>query len=371
VSGAANSKQASRKPVERRVKVDLGERSYVIRIGSGSLARAGQPIVQATRAKKIVVVTEPGLGRRYAPTLMRSLREAGVTVSRIDVPPGDASKNLRQAGKLYDVLLDRGLDRGAALVALGGGMIGDLTGYIAATYLRGIPFVQVPTTLLSMVDASVGGKVAVNLKQGKNLVGAFHQPRLVWIDTETLRSLPMRERAAGMAELIKHAAIWDEKLFRRLERSVEQALALAPEALPAAIADSCRIKAAVVSQDEREQGVRMLLNFGHTLGHAVEKHYRYKRVLHGEAVAMGMVYAARRSEELALAPSGTADRLEALLLRAGLPTELPRFAREAYLSGLNVDKKKQDRRIRFVVLRRIGAAETRPLLPEEVYPARS
>lgn len=364
-------KRAAGSARERRVRVALGERSYAIRIGSGTLAEAGGPIAKATGANRVVVITEPGIGRRYAPRLLRSLRAAGLRADRIDVAPGDASKNLRQASRIYDRLLELGLDRGAALVALGGGMIGDLTGYVAATYLRGIPFVQVPTTLLSMVDASVGGKVAVNLKQGKNLVGAFHQPRLVWIDIDTLRSLPARERAAGMAELIKHAAIRDERLFRRLERRLEPALALDPDVLPAAIADSCRIKAAVVSEDEREQGVRVLLNFGHTLGHAVEKHFRYRKWLHGEAVAMGMVYAARRSQELGLAPDGTAARLEALLARAELPTELPRFSREAYLAALNVDKKKQDRRIRFVVLRRIGRAETRPLTPEDVYPARA
>jgi 3-dehydroquinate synthase len=360
----------ARRTQERRVRVNLGERSYSIHIGRDSLARAGEPIARATSAHKVAVLTEPGVGRRYAPALLRSLRSAGIQASRIDVPAGDASKSLRQAAKLYDELLERGLDRSCALVALGGGMIGDLTGYVAATYLRGIPFVQVPTTLLAMVDASVGGKVAVNLKQGKNLVGAFHQPRLVWIDSATLRSLPMRERSAGMAELIKHAAIRDARLFGRLEREVGRALALEPGPLHASIAASCRIKAAVVSEDEREQGVRMHLNFGHTLGHAVEKHYGYRRVLHGEAVSMGMVYAARRSEELELAPAGTAQRLAGLLDRAGLPTELPRFAREAYLSALRVDKKKQDRRIRFVVLRRIGAAETRALLPEQVYPAR-
>jgi len=358
--------------VAKSVRVELGDRSYSIRIGRGTLVHAGPAIARATGARRVAIVTERGVGRRYAPALLRSLSAAGVVATRIDVPAGDASKSLSRASLLYDTLLARGLDRSSALVALGGGMIGDLTGYVAATYLRGIPFVQVPTTLLAMVDASVGGKVAVNLEQGKNLVGAFHQPSLVWIDTATLSSLPMRERAAGMAELIKHAAIRDARLFSRLERDVGRALRLEPAALHAAVARSCRIKAAVVSADERERGgVRVLLNFGHTLGHAIEKHYQYGRVLHGEAVSMGMVYAARRSEDLGFAPSGTADRLEALLQRAGLPTELPPIARKAYLSALRVDKKKQDRRIHFVVLRRIGAADTEPLTPEEIYPARS
>ena len=359
-----------RGPRTRNVKVDLGDRSYPIRIGSGTLDGAGEAIARATRASQVALLTEPGVGRRYAPRLLRSLRAAGVRAHRFDVPPGDATKNLRQAGRLYDALLAKGLDRSSALVALGGGMVGDLTGYVAATYLRGIPFVQVPTTLLAMVDASVGGKVAVNLPQGKNLIGAFHQPRLVWIDTDTLRSLPARERAAGMAEIIKAGAIWDERFFASLEKRVEAALELDPAALLPAIERACRIKAEVVSRDEREAGVRMLLNFGHTLAHAVEKRYRYGRVLHGEAVAMGMVYAARRSEELGLAPRGTRERLEVLVERAGLPTRLPSFPRKAYLEALAVDKKKQDKRIHYVVLRRIGRAETRPMTPQEIYPAR-
>jgi len=355
---------------ERRVRVALGERSYPIRIGHGTLARAGEAIARATGSAQIGLITVPGVGRRYAPRLMRSLRAAGVRVHRFDVPDGDATKNLGQASKLYDAMLAKGLDRSSALVALGGGMVGDLTGYVAATYLRGIPFVQVPTTLLAMVDASVGGKVAVNLKQGKNLVGAFHQPRLVWIDTETLETLPARERAAGMAEIIKAGAIWDVRYFGELERNMGRALDLKPAALTPMIERACKIKAAVVSQDEREAGVRMLLNFGHTLAHAVEKQYRYGKVLHGEAVAMGMVYAAQRSEELDLAPSGTRQRLEALIAEAGLPTGLPAFPRKAYLKALSVDKKKQDRNIHYVVLRRIGRAETRKMTPQEIYPAR-
>jgi 3-dehydroquinate synthase len=248
-------------------------------------------------------------------------------------------------------------------------MVGDLAGYAAASYLRGIPFVQVPTTILGMVDASIGGKTGVNLKQGKNLVGAFHQPRLVWIDTATLDSLPRRDRAAGMAEVIKAGAIWDARLFRRLERDVSKALDLDPSVLIPILARACAIKAEVVSLDEYEAGPRMLLNFGHTLGHAVEKKLGYRQVLHGEAVAMGMAFAARRSEQLGFAPEGTRERLENLLSACELPIHLPSFPRRAYLSGLRVDKKKKDRRIRFVVLRGIGKAETVSLTPAEIYPA--
>ncbi len=354
---------------ERKIRVDLAERSYSIQIGSENLDRAGPAIARATGASQVVIVTVPGVGRRYAASLSRSLRGAGLQVKKIEVPDGDSSKNLRELGRLYDAFLELGLDRSAAVVALGGGMVGDLAGYAAATYLRGIPFVQVPTTILAMVDASIGGKTAVNLKQGKNLVGAFHQPRLVWIDTATLRSLPRRDRAAGMAEVIKAGAIWDARLFARLERDVSRVLDLDPSALIPILGRACAIKAEVVSLDERESGLRMLLNFGHTMGHAVERELGYRKVLHGEAVAMGMVFAARRSEQLGFAPEGTRERLENLLSACELPVRLPSFPRRAYLSGLRVDKKKKDRRIRFVVLRGIGKAETVPLTPAEIYPA--
>jgi 3-dehydroquinate synthase len=353
-----------------QLEVDLGERSYAIHIGTGNLARAGAEIARRTKATRVAIVSVPDVGRRYAGVLARSLRSEGVTVHRIDVPDGDRTKNLREAGRLYTAFLDRGLDRSSAAIALGGGVVGDLTGFAAATYLRGISFVQVPTTLLSMVDASVGGKVGVNLPQGKNLVGAFYQPKLVWIDTATLRTLPERERAAGMAEIIKAAAIWDEPLFRDLESGAESVMALDPEKLMPVIERSCAIKAEVVARDERETGLRMLLNFGHTLAHAVETLGRYRKILHGEAVGMGMVYAAQRSEDLGLAATGTRDRLESLISRVGLPTRIPEFPRRAYLTALRVDKKKIDSRIQFVALRAIGRAEIVPLTPAEIFPPR-
>jgi 3-dehydroquinate synthase len=370
MSPARRKKKDGPHGAARRVRLALGARSYDIHIDHGSLARSGDAIAAATGASQVVVVTVPSVGRLYAPRLLRSLRSAGLKVHKIEVPDGDSTKNLRQVAKLYEFFLDKGLDRSSALVALGGGVVGDLTGFAAATYLRGIPFVQLPTTLLSMVDASVGGKVGVNLPQGKNLVGAFHQPRAVFIDTETLESLPRRQRAAGMAEIIKAGAIWDARFFGRLERSVAATLALEPSALLPVLERACRIKATVVSRDEREGGLRVLLNFGHTLAHAVEKLSGYRRVHHGEAVAIGMLYAARLSERKGLAPVGTAERLESLVAEVGLPTELPQFPRRAYLEALRVDKKKQDRHIRYVVLRAIGRAETLRLTPQEIFPAR-
>ncbi len=356
--------------LRRTLEVPLGERSYPIHIGVGTLAQAGGQIATRTKASRVAVITVPEIARRYAPTLLRSLREAGIRAHQIVVPDGDRTKNLRRVAQLYNELLDRGCDRSSAVVALGGGMVGDLAGFTAATYLRGVPFVQVPTTLLAMVDASVGGKVGVNLRRGKNLVGAFHQPRLVWIDTATLESLPRRDRAAGVAEIIKAGAVFDAGFFERLEHSIEAVLDLEREALLPALERACAIKAEIVGRDEREDGVRRILNFGHTLAHAVETTSGYRKVRHGEAVAMGMVFAARRSEELGHAPSGTADRLEALIRRAGLPSEIPPLPRRTYLSALRVDKKRRDARIHYVVLRGIGRAETAALTPAEIYPAK-
>lgn len=355
----------------RRASVDvaLAERSYAIELGHDWLETAGRRMVDLLEVEKVAIVSVAPVARRYAPLLARGLAAGGARVGRILVPDGDSAKNLRELGRLYERFLDQGLDRHSAVVALGGGVVGDLSGFAAASFLRGIPFMQVPTTVLSMVDASIGGKTGVNLPRGKNLVGAFHQPRGVFIDTATLASLPMRERAAGVAELIKAAAIWDEALFAWLEDHIEAFLALEPEALLHGLERACAIKAEVVSRDEREGGLRRLLNFGHTLGHAIEKHARYRGILHGEAVAIGMVFAAERSEAIGSAPAGTASRLAALIERAGLPTTIPDRPRQAYLSAIGVDKKRQGSGIHFVVLKGIGRAGTVSLRPEEILPS--
>jgi 3-dehydroquinate synthase len=352
----------------RTVTVALGERSYPVEIGFGTLPGVGERIRDLTGASRAFVVTVPPVGRRYGAVVMRSLRRAGLRAHRFEVPDGEPTKSLRQAARLYDAMLAAGADRGSVVVALGGGVVGDLAGFVAATLLRGLPVVQIPTSLLAMVDSSVGGKTGVNVPRGKNLVGAFHQPRLVWIDAATLRTLPPRQRAAGLAEVVKHAAIWDEDLFARLEAELPRLLALEPDLLLPVLERNCAIKAQVVGRDEREADLRMLLNFGHTLGHAVEALKGYRGVLHGEAVAMGMAYAAGRSETLGFSPEGTGARLKALLVRASLPTQLPVFPRRAYLAAVGVDKKKRDARIRFVVLRGIGKATTVALTPEEIVP---
>jgi len=337
-----------------------------VQIGRGLLDTLGEAVVRRTGARHAVLVTVPGVGRRYGARALRSLRGAGLRCTRITVPDGDASKNLSQVADLYAALLGQRADRESVLVALGGGMVGDLTGYVAATYLRGIPFVQVPTTVLAMVDASVGGKTAVNLPQGKNLVGAFHQPAAVLADVETLRSLPVRDRAAGFAEVVKAAAIWDQRFFARLERRAPRLLGLEDEVLVPTLERAVRIKAEIVGRDEREQNLRMLLNFGHTLGHVLETLESYSGLLHGEAVSIGMVYAAKLSERLGAAEEGSAARLAALCTRLGLPVALPGFSRGDYRKALGVDKKRRDDRIRFVVLERIGAARTLPLRPGEI-----
>jgi len=357
-------------PARRRVEVALGERSYAIEIGAGMLGELGAALKRVVAPTRVFVITTPPVGRRWAGRVLRSLREAGLRARRFDVPDGERSKSLAQAGRLYDQLLAAGADRASAIVALGGGVVGDLAGFVAATLLRGLAVVQVPTSLLAMVDSSVGGKTGVNVARGKNLVGAFHQPRLVWIDPATLATLPARQLRAGLAEVVKHAAIRDAALFAALEAEGERLLKerSAPERWVPILERNCAIKAAVVAQDERESGLRMLLNFGHTLGHAVEALARYRGVLHGEAVAMGMAFAARRSEALGLAAPGTAARLVALLERLGLPTALPPHPRRAYLAALSVDKKRRDARIHFVALRAIGRAETVALLPREILP---
>lgn len=352
----------------RSVQVPLGERSYAIRLGVDTLGEAGTAIAEATGARRAVIVTVPEVGRRYGARLERSLRASGIQSKRITVADGERSKSLRVLGKLYEDLLDFGADRSTAVIALGGGVVGDLAGFLAATWMRGVPFVQVPTTMLAMADASVGGKVAVDLARGKNLVGAFHQPRLVWMDVATLRSLSRRQRANGLVEVIKHGVIRDAALFERFERDIERVLDLEPDPTLDVLERSCQIKAEVVAQDERESGLRMILNFGHTLAHAIETLLGYRKLLHGEAVGIGMVFAARRSEAMGMAPSGVADRIAALLQRAGLPTEPPDLPRRAYLDALRVDKKSRDGQVRFIAVREIGKAEIVPLRPAEILP---
>ena len=346
--------------------VDLGERSYPIHIGPGLLRRVGEWLAAAVPGRRSLVVTHPNIDELYGATVRDGLAAAGFAVATHHVPQGESSKCLDEFMGIQDALFAFGADRGTAVVALGGGVIGDLAGFAASAYMRGVPYVQVPTTLLSQVDSSVGGKTAINHPGAKNIIGAFYQPVMVVADTETLRTLERRELRAGLAEVVKYGVIWDADLFARLEADLAALLALDPQVLAPVIHRCCAIKAEVVAQDEREGGLRAILNFGHTFGHAVEALSGYGTVLHGEAVAMGMVAAARLAERLALCPAGLAERIRALLARAGLLTEYPRLPRTEFLATIGHDKKALGGKPRYVLPREMGRVEVRADVDEAV-----
>lgn len=349
---------------EQRVRVGLGDRSYGIWIGPGLLPRLGELAAQAVPAAgRLFVITHPRLERLHGAGLLASLgpRLGGT----LHVPAGERSKTLRRAERLYDELLALGADRTSVVVAFGGGVIGDLAGFVAATYMRGLAFIQVPTTLLAQVDASVGGKVAVDHPKAKNLIGAFHQPRLVVADTEVLRTLSGRDYRAGLAEVVKHGAIADAALFAWIGSSQEALLRRDSEAIIHAVRRSCEIKAEVVARDERESGLRAILNFGHTVGHALESLTGYTALRHGEAVAIGMAAAARLSERLGLCESGTAARLEGVLAGLRLPVRIPGLRAGEIITAARSDKKAVEGTLRLVLLRGLGSVEVVTGAPTE------
>ena len=334
-------------PVHHEIDVDLGERSYPIVIGNELLA-GGFNLSDYVSGPDCLVVSNTTVGPLYAEKLLDCL--AGKQVRVIELPDGEAYKTVETLQSVLDHLVETGAGRDATVIALGGGVVGDVTGFAAACYMRGIAFIQVPTTLLAQVDSSVGGKTGVNHPRGKNLIGAFHQPRAVLIDTDTLGTLPDREFKAGLAEVIKYGAIVDADFFTWLEDNVDALLARDQAALATAIRRSCELKAAVVADDERESGRRAILNFGHTFGHAIERCQGYGEWLHGEAVAAGMVMAA------ALSDVAGADRLRGLLQRAGLPIEPPAISVNDWMAAMGMDKKVQNKKLRFVMLRELGDA---------------
>ncbi len=342
----------------RVVKVPLGDRTYSIQIGEGLLARLGPECRRLRLGNRCALITDATVARWHAPAAEASLRRAGFDCLRVTVPAGEKAKSLGHLEDCCDQLAKHRLERKSFIVALGGGVVGDLAGFVAATYLRGVPFVQVPTTLLAQVDSSVGGKVAVNLKAGKNLVGAFYQPRLVLCDLDTLRTLPRREYRAGLAEVIKYGVIRDAALFRRLEGDLPRLLELDPSTVAAVVARCCQIKAEVVGQDETESGLRAILNFGHTIGHAIENSAGYGKYLHGEAIAIGQAAAAWLSQRLLGLPARDADRIVDLLQAAGLPVRLPLpgARRARLLQAMKLDKKVSAGEVRFVLARRLGEA---------------
>ena len=343
----------------KNVRVHLGERSYTIRIGADALGEIGKVCLRHFRGGRALVVTDANVAPLYAEKTLDLLAAAGVQASLLRIPAGEASKSMRQLSRILDKMASMRLDRGCGAVALGGGVVGDITGFAAAIFLRGIPYVQAPTTLLAQVDSAVGGKTAIDHNLGKNLVGAFHQPVAVVSDTSTLKTLPEREFKAGLAEVVKHAAIADSRLFAFLEKNEAQILDRDEGVMERIVASNCRIKAKVVEQDEREGGLRQILNYGHTLGHAVEALAGYSsELLHGEAIAIGMSAASRISCATGRCAPGDVERLTALLERFGLPTKMEEPPGLAVLKKLLAgDKKTRRGRPRFVLMRKIGEVE--------------
>ena len=335
------------------LNVELGARSYPILIGAGLLDHA-ELWREQLPARDLLLVSNTTVAPLYLPRLAAGL--AGRRSVEVILPDGEAHKTLDNAARVLDVLVANRFARDCAVVALGGGVVGDLAGFAAACYQRGVAFVQVPTTLLAQVDSAVGGKTGVNHPGGKNLIGAFHQPLLVVSDTATLATLPSRELRAGLAEVIKYALMCDAALFDWLEQNLQALLAGEPAALAHVVRRSCQIKAAVVARDEREQGERALLNLGHTFGHAIESATAYRQWLHGEAVAAGLVMAAAMSAHSGLLPPGDAGRVQQLVQRAGLPAHIPGVSAAAALEHMRIDKKVRAGQLRLVLLRRIGEA---------------
>ncbi|HSV75244.1 MAG TPA: 3-dehydroquinate synthase [Chthonomonadales bacterium] len=337
------------------IRVELGARSYTVTVGAGVLGHLGPWVAENLTPSRIAIVSHPRLLKLHGPALMAGLDHVGVPLAVITTPPGERHKTIRTVTRLWSRMVRAGIDRRGVVVVLGGGMLGDTGGFAAATYMRGIPVVQAPTTLLAQVDAAVGGKVGVDLPDGKNLVGAFHQPRAVFADVLTLATLPRRDLRAGLAEVIKYGIICNEPLFRLVRSQYTSLLAGDPATLEPIISGCCAIKAAIVSEDETESGRRAILNFGHTVGHAVESLTGYCRYLHGEAVAIGMVAACLIGEEAGITPPDLTAEVRGAVLDLGLPAALPDdVSPQEILAALLRDKKAVGGRPRFVLARRLA-----------------
>jgi len=350
-----------------KIKVELKERSYDVLVGSDILSDLGKIIAGEGWGREVFIVTDPLVNDLYGDKLRRGLKDCRVCT--LEVPRGERYKNLKLASKLYDELVRHSAHRDSLIIALGGGVIGDLAGFIAATYMRGINYVQVPTTLLAQVDASIGGKTGVNHPKCKNLIGSFYQPKLVYIDIQTLTTLPARELRTGLAEVVKYGVIKDSDFFKFLEANshhLNTNAFEAPDTLRAAlkvwqtiVAESAKIKARVVEKDETEAGLRMILNFGHTVGHAIETLTRYRAYNHGEAVAMGMVVAARIACRKKMISLHSVERITGLLEKLGLPTEIEGLPADRIVKALAIDKKVRGGKVQFVIPERIGVVVIR------------
>ena len=353
----------------RCIDVGLEERGYSVRVGSGILPRLGRHCKELDLGSRVAVISDEAVAECYLRPVVSSLEETGYKVLDVVFSGGETAKSLEAAdSQVFAPMIAAELDRGAWVLALGGGVVGDLAGFVAATFLRGIEYVQVPTTIVAQVDASIGGKTAVNHRLGKNLIGAFHQPRLVYIDTQVLKTLPQREVVAGLAEVVKHGMIRDEELFAFMEEHLDEALAmeLRPEMLDWLIARNVEIKVGVVEADEKEGGLRAILNYGHTIGQAIEAATGYKRYRHGEAVILGMIGAGEIALRKGLWPGAERRRQDALLERMGVPGGLAGVSTDRILARTRADKKRLDGRSRFVLARRIGKVEIVDGVEEEV-----
>lgn len=350
----------------RKVRVALGEESYDIVIGYGLEQELRAFVQGAGFSRQAMLVTDSNVGPLYGETVRAILEAGGLSVTVVTIPAGESSKSLAVAEKLYTRAIELGLDRKSPIFALGGGVVGDLAGFIAATYMRGVPFVQLPTSLLAQVDSSVGGKVAVNHALGKNLIGAFYQPEAVFMDLAMMETLPKREIYTGLGEIIKYGIIYDAAFFAYLEQHVQDVLSLEQEAAVHMIARSCEIKAAVVSQDEKESGLRRILNFGHTMAHAIEKETGYLRYNHGEAVAIGMVGAADISARLGMIEEADVARVTSLIERLHLPTVAEGCTVDAMYKDIFHDKKTINGKVNWVFMEGIGKVTCRNDVPEDV-----
>jgi len=362
--GARNDKKGARGGGEKAAcRVKTATQSYPVFVGYGLLDELGEKAKKAALSPVAVVISDENVWRLYGGRVKKVLKDAGFTVHSLVVPPGEETKSLKTAQKIYDFMIKKRVERDDMLIALGGGMVGDLAGFVAATYLRGIPWLQVPTSLVAMVDASIGGKVGVNHPEGKNLIGAFYQPSLVLADTRALATLPERELTSGWAEVVKYGLIMDRELFEFLEENVSRLVKLEPEAVGRAVGRSASLKAEVVSQDEKERGRRTILNYGHTIAHGLEAATRYRRFLHGEAVAIGMMGAAKLSQRRGILSPAVVKRQRALLKKLGLPTAFGNISRDKIARAMEVDKKTRAREIRWVLLEDIGRTVVRSDVP--------
>ena len=348
----------------KNLKIDLNERSYDILISRNILSKVGEFILNILEPSRIIIITHPSVRKLFGDEIESGLVNVGYSPNVIEIPEGETSKSLRQVELIYDRMLEMKCDRKSVLIALGGGVVGDLTGFTAATFQRGISFIQIPTTLLSQVDSSVGGKTAVNHPRGKNMIGAFYQPKLVVIDLNTLSTLPKNQLRGGLSEVVKYGVIADEKLFIFLENNIQNILSLDIKCLEYIVKTSCAIKARIVEKDERESKYRMILNFGHTFGHAIETLTNYTEYLHGEAISIGMVQAALLSVKSGLCNKDLPKRITNLLKAFGLPIQAHDLKSKDIIESMRHDKKNSHNKLRFVLPKSIGSIEIIDDVPE-------